>query len=108
MAFGNGPTRNPQRLAAARASRDETLARADEKVPTYFRFGCSVCGRQLLIRVELLGKRVACGHCGRDFTAVDAACRAGVCPSDALLARADGLLAALRRDGEAATASGRC
>jgi len=36
-----------------------------------------VCGRQLNIRVTLLGKRVYCQHCGGGFIATDASCAGG-------------------------------
>ena len=34
---------------------------------------CPTCGRYLHIRVEYLGKRVVCPHCGGKFDAVDLA-----------------------------------
>lgn len=40
-------------------------------LPVYYQQGCPVCGRQLRIRVTLLGKRVYCQHCGGGFLAVD-------------------------------------
>ena len=36
---------------------------------TYFVRGCPTCGRNLEIRVELLGRQVECVHCGADFNA---------------------------------------
>lgn len=36
----------------------------------FFNQPCPVCGRQLHIRVQLLGRRVYCQHCGGGFTAV--------------------------------------
>jgi DNA-directed RNA polymerase subunit RPC12/RpoP len=61
---------------------------------TYFVQECPTCGRKLQIRVEYLGKRVACQHCRGQFEAADRAAQA-FRPSDSsiLLARADELLA---------------
>lgn len=30
----------------------------------YFKQECPVCGRGMRVQIELLGKKVACGHCG--------------------------------------------
>ncbi len=38
---------------------------------TYFVQECPTCGRSLQVRVEYLGKRVACKHCGGKFEACD-------------------------------------
>ena len=38
---------------------------------TYFVQECSTCGRKLQVRIEYLGKRVVCQHCGAKFEAVD-------------------------------------
>ena len=38
---------------------------------TYFVQECSTCGRKLQVRIEYLGKKVACQHCGAKFAAVD-------------------------------------
>ncbi len=38
---------------------------------TYFVQECPTCGRRLQIRVEYLGKRVACQHCQGNFVATD-------------------------------------
>ena len=38
---------------------------------TYFNTVCRTCGRSLQIRVELLGKRLACPQCGAHFIARD-------------------------------------
>ncbi len=38
---------------------------------TYFVQECPTCGRRLQIRVEYLGKRVACQHCQGVFLAAD-------------------------------------
>ena len=62
---------------------------------TYFVQECPTCGRRLQIRVDYLGKRVGCRHCGARFDARDPA-SALFDPSDSstLLARADELLEA--------------
>lgn len=36
----------------------------------YFNQYCPVCGRGMRVRIELLGKKIACGHC----TSVTVAC----------------------------------
>ena len=62
---------------------------------TYFVQECPICGRKLQIRLEYLGRSVACQHCDGQFTASDPATQ----PvnswemNDALLARVDQLLA---------------
>ena len=38
---------------------------------TYFARECLTCGRTLQVRVEYLGKRVACPHCHAILTATD-------------------------------------
>ncbi len=58
---------------------------------TYFAQECPSCGRHLRIRVEYLGKHVACQHCDKHFEA-----RMEARPSDSgeyLLTRANELLA---------------
>jgi hypothetical protein len=67
---------------------------------TYFVQECPICGRQLQIRVEYLGKRVICRHCQGELTAADPAnhrCDVPE-PSDALLRRADELLQSVARN----------
>jgi hypothetical protein len=61
---------------------------------TYFSQACPTCGRRLMIRVEYLGKRVACQHCQGQFMARDSASIRCDCPEDSceLLRRADELL----------------
>lgn len=58
---------------------------------TYFVQECPTCGRRLQIRVEYLGKRMACQHCRGQFEAADPAAHR---PSDSsvLMARAEELL----------------
>ena len=67
---------------------------------TYFVQECPTCGRSLEIRVEYLGKRVACRHCRGELVASDpaAAPASASLTSSALLRRANELLelAALR------------
>jgi hypothetical protein len=60
----------------------------------YFVQGCPTCGRRLQIRVEYLGKNVACQHCQGRFTAMDPANVRGeyVDRGSALIRRADELL----------------
>jgi hypothetical protein len=40
---------------------------------TYFTQECPSCGRRLQIRVEYLGRKVRCQHCGGQFLAIDPA-----------------------------------
>ena len=69
---------------------------------------CPACGRRLLIRVEHLGERVFCDHCGRGFIAHDAAVDGGAAAeaANAIFARANRLLAALGRRRWAAAGMG--
>lgn len=39
--------------------------------PVYYHQHCPVCGRMLQVRVNLLGQRVYCQHCGGGFVALD-------------------------------------
>ena len=61
---------------------------------TYFVQECPTCGRDLEIRVEYLGKRVACQHCRGQFVASDpsGAPATTESPSVLLLRRAEELL----------------
>ena len=61
---------------------------------TYFVRECPTCGRRLQIRVEYLGKKVACQHCQGQFVAFDPSGSHGDCveQSKTLLRRADELL----------------
>lgn len=38
---------------------------------TYFHQECPTCGRTLQVRVEYLGRNIACQHCGGQFEACD-------------------------------------
>jgi RNase P subunit RPR2 len=67
--------------------------------PTYFVQECPTCGRRLQIRVEYLGRRVVCQHCQGHLMAADPANvrYTGSAPGNALLRRADELLATVAR-----------
>lgn len=63
--------------------------------PAYFVQECPVCGRPLQIRVEYLGRRLTCDHCGGLFIAAEAResdPQKNNSPSDDLVHRADALL----------------
>lgn len=60
---------------------------------TYFLRECPTCGRKLQIRVEYLGKRVACRHCHAAFEATDPMLMPRPSESDSILERAELLLA---------------
>ena len=63
---------------------------------TYFVQECPTCGRRAQVRVTYFGKRVACRHCGAQFTDCDPQ-SPEYPPLDsslALLTRADQLLEA--------------
>jgi hypothetical protein len=61
---------------------------------TFFVQECPTCGRRLQIRVEYLGKKVACQHCRGWLVAFDPSgqCDGALRPADVLLRRADELL----------------
>jgi len=59
----------------------------------FFNQSCPVCGRTVRIRVQLLGRRVYCQHCGGGFTALDASLRGDPAVHD----RVDELLARASR-----------
>ena len=61
---------------------------------TYFVQQCPTCGRNLQIRLQYLGKRVVCQHCGAKFSASDTDSGDFSCSESgsSLLARADQLL----------------
>lgn len=56
----------------------------------YFVQGCPICGRRLNIRLEYLGRRLVCQHCGGQFIAQDSA--NGTLPPSEALQRAQKLL----------------
>jgi hypothetical protein len=60
----------------------------------YFLQECPTCGRSLEVRVQYLGKMVACRHCRGSFVATDPSDRHDPANSGiALMKRADELLA---------------
>lgn len=60
---------------------------------TYFLRDCPTCGRKVQIRVEYLGRRVACRHCHGVFEATDPMLDARKPSDSTILQRADELLA---------------
>ena len=63
---------------------------------TYFVQACPICGRSLQIRLEYMGRRVACQHCHGNFQAADPSLKPVEPlqqPIVDLLTRADELLA---------------
>ncbi len=64
---------------------------------TYFVQGCPTCGRHLHIRVEYLGKRVACQHCQGTFVAAESSSQRG---PDSMGPGADESIPLLRRANE--------
>jgi hypothetical protein len=66
---------------------------------TYFVQECPTCGRRLQIRVEYLGKRVACQHCQGIFLAADSSGVRGepVDQSSDIMRRANALLDSVAR-----------
>lgn len=63
---------------------------------TYFVQECPICGRNLQVRLEYLGRTVACQHCRGQFTAIDPATKPVTSNwrvGDSVLARVDELLA---------------
>jgi hypothetical protein len=72
---------------------------------TYFLRDCPTCGRKVQIRVEYLGKRVACRHCHAVFEAADPMLLPRKTENDSILERAEQLLAfdppsVILRDGD--------
>lgn len=59
---------------------------------TYFQQACATCGRTLQVRVEYLGREVACQHCGAQFEACD--------PATALYPPSKSAMGVLRRAEE--------
>ena len=62
---------------------------------TYFVQECPTCSRQLQVRLEYLGKTVACQHCNGRFEASDTSMSSDMSDSAVLLLRADELLASV-------------
>ena len=67
---------------------------------TYFVQECPTCGRSLQVRVEYLGRQVACQHCHGHFEASDPANAAHPMQRSGvdLLARVDQLLGPIGQD----------
>lgn len=53
---------------------------------------CPTCGRKQKIRVELLGRIVACQHCSAEFTASDLSEGVRIGSSDRLMNRVENAL----------------
>lgn len=68
---------------------------------TYFVQECPTCGRNLQVRVELLGKQVQCPHCSARFEACDPGSTAAPAPGSgiSLLQRAEQLLQSSNASG---------
>ena len=62
--------------------------------PTYFVQECETCGRNLQVRVEYLGRKVVCQHCGARFVVSEPGNSAAPATDtgSSLMARADELL----------------
>jgi uncharacterized Zn finger protein (UPF0148 family) len=62
---------------------------------TYFVQACPICGRNLQVRLEYLGRTILCPHCQGQFTAMDPATepRSATDSGEYLLNRAEELLA---------------
>ena len=59
---------------------------------TYFVQDCPTCSRRLQVRLEYLGRTVACQHCNGRFEATDPALGRSISDSAELLLRAEELL----------------
>ncbi len=54
------------------AQRDDQAPRERKAaVTTFFQQECPVCGRHLRVRIEYLGRQIACRHCGHRMIAAD-------------------------------------
>jgi len=76
---------------------------------TYYVQECPTCGRSLQVRVEYLGKRVACQHCAANFEACDPSSR-NYPPMESgisLLARADELIETVSRGDAGLNSAGK-
>ncbi|TWT90036.1 hypothetical protein Mal64_04190 [Pseudobythopirellula maris] len=65
----------------------------------YFLKECPTCGRSLQVRVEYLGKKVACQHCSATFRANEDANDKIETNDDALLRRAEELIRTAEESG---------
>jgi DNA-directed RNA polymerase subunit RPC12/RpoP len=63
----------------------------------YFFQECPTCGRSLEIRVDFLGRDVACPHCRGHFIAADSSSSSVLSDSGIMLQRADELIAQAER-----------
>ena len=76
----------------------------------YYVQECPTCGRSLQVRVEYLGKRVACQHCAAKFEACDPSSmnypplESGI----SLLARADELIDTVSRAAARTNSTSSC
>ncbi|QDU88698.1 hypothetical protein Pla175_20790 [Pirellulimonas nuda] len=67
---------------------------------TYFVQECPTCGRNLQVRVEFMGKRVVCQHCGSQFDACESTNSESSASSSAImLQRAEELLRSAEASG---------
>lgn len=60
---------NPQ-MEVAGSTAGQRQATQPRIAPCFY-VDCTVCGRRLRVLVEHRGQRLACGHCGCRFDAVD-------------------------------------
>jgi len=85
----NGEFRNSVFGESHKLTLVESLRRPKVASKAYFLGECPTCARKLEIRVELLGKRIACQHCSATHVASDAKNRPNSDQKiDQLLARA--------------------
>jgi DNA-directed RNA polymerase subunit RPC12/RpoP len=77
----------------------KTLQEVSMAGATYYVQECPTCGRNLQVRVEYLGKRIACQHCSARFEARDPSSSFYDASDSSLsmLARADELIAAAEK-----------
>ena len=73
----------------------------------YYVQECPTCGRSLQVRVEYLGKRVACQHCLAKFEACDpsSANYPPMASGISILARAEELIESVSQSGVSASSS---
>lgn len=66
---------------------------------TYFVQACPICGRNLQVRLEYLGRAILCPHCQGQFTAADQATEPAKSSDSGeyLLNRAEELLSSAER-----------
>ena len=66
---------------------------------TYFVQECPTCGRNLQVRVEYLGKRVACQHCSARFDAFEPGSPGQQASASTIMDRAEELLQTAEASG---------